>query len=237
MVTRSGETSPRQLPMFPLGTVLFPSLPLLLHVFEPRYRALVSDCLDSDHQFGVVLITRGSEVGGGDQRASVGTVAHIEGARPLPDGRWVLATRGLYRITVAQWLSDAPYPRAMVRNDPGGAWKVDSEGDHQSFSVSGESTTLREAWPSELTRAHAAVKRARALLSELGQGPAMPQDLALDADPVTAGWELCGIAPVSAYDAQRLLEVDDVVQRLHLLAVTMDGLSEDLTRLLSQSGS
>ena len=103
--------------MFPLGTVLFPELPLLLHVFEPRYRALVRDSLESDHEFGVVLITRGSEVGGGDQRASVGTVARIEGARPLPDGRWVLATRGRQRINVLRWLPEDPYPCAMVRTD------------------------------------------------------------------------------------------------------------------------
>ena len=58
------------LPMFPLGTVLLPGAVLPLHVFEPRYRQLVQDCLAGEPEFGVVLIERGSEVGGGDQRAT-----------------------------------------------------------------------------------------------------------------------------------------------------------------------
>ena len=65
------------LPMFPLGTVLFPSVFLPLHVFEPRYQELTRDCLAGDNEFGVVLIERGSEVGGGDARFDVGTVARI----------------------------------------------------------------------------------------------------------------------------------------------------------------
>src|SRR5439155_458702 len=63
------------LPMFPLGTVLFPFVVLPLHVFEPRYRALTRDCLAGSGEFGVVLIERGLEVGGGDERFPVGTVA------------------------------------------------------------------------------------------------------------------------------------------------------------------
>ena len=55
------------MPMFPLGTVLLPGGVLPLHVFEPRYRKMVTDCVESpDHEFGVVLIERGSEVGGGE---------------------------------------------------------------------------------------------------------------------------------------------------------------------------
>ena len=75
--------------MFPLGCVLFPSVVLPLHVFEPRYRTLVQTCLDDDREFGVVLIERGSEVGGDDVRTDVGTVARIVEAEQLPDGRWV----------------------------------------------------------------------------------------------------------------------------------------------------
>ena len=58
--------------MFPLGTVLFPHAPLPLHIFEPRYRALVQECIDGDGEFGVVLIERGFEVGGGDTRFGTG---------------------------------------------------------------------------------------------------------------------------------------------------------------------
>ena len=73
----SAET--RELAMFPLGSVLLPGMPLALRVFEPRYVELLSTVLgDTDREFGVVLIERGSEVGGGDVRFGAGTVARIE---------------------------------------------------------------------------------------------------------------------------------------------------------------
>ena len=100
--------------MFPLGAVLFPSMVLPLHVFEPRYRALTRDCLAGDRRFGVVLIERGSEVGGGDVRFSVGTAAQIVEAAELPDGRFALGTVGVQRVRVVSWLDDDPYPRAEV---------------------------------------------------------------------------------------------------------------------------
>ena len=100
--------------MFPLGTVLLPSALLPLHVFEPRYRALVRDCLAGDREFGVVLIERGSEVGGGDVRFDVGTRARIVEAAELDDGRWVLILVGDGPGPGATWLPDDPYPRAEV---------------------------------------------------------------------------------------------------------------------------
>jgi hypothetical protein len=106
------------MPMFPLGAVLVPSAGLPLHVFEPRYRALVRDCLAGDHEFGVVLIERGSEVGGEDVRTLVGTVARIVQSRELPDGRWAIAAVGVRRVRVMAWLPDAPYPLAEVADWP-----------------------------------------------------------------------------------------------------------------------
>ena len=63
MMNERSVAAPYRLPMFPLGSVLFPELGLPLRVFEPRYRQMVVDCLDTDRSFGVVLIERGSEVG------------------------------------------------------------------------------------------------------------------------------------------------------------------------------
>ena len=81
-------------PMFPLSAVLFPHASMPLHVFEPRYRALMRDCLAGDARFGIVLIERGSEVGGGDERSALGTRGVITEAVELPDGRWVLEIEG-----------------------------------------------------------------------------------------------------------------------------------------------
>ena len=85
--------------MFPLGSVLLPGGLLPLHVFEPRYRDMIRDCLRSDDEpeFGQVLITHGWETGGGDDRALVGTVARmmqVENGIPLPAGETVMLERG-----------------------------------------------------------------------------------------------------------------------------------------------
>ena len=98
----------RRLPMFPLGTVLYPYAMLPLHVFETRYRIMVRECLRTDQEFGVVLIERGSEVGGGDVRFDTGTIARIVQAAELPDGRYALASVGTKRIRVERWLPDDP---------------------------------------------------------------------------------------------------------------------------------
>src|SRR5437773_454261 len=100
--------------MFPLGTVVFPHAVLPLHVFEPRYRAMMRDVLAGDQEFGVVLIERGSEVGGGDVRFGVGTLAHIVQSSELSDGRFALAAVGVQRFRVERWLPDDPYPRAEI---------------------------------------------------------------------------------------------------------------------------
>ena len=108
----------RELAMFPLGSVLFPGMPLPLRVFEPRYVAMVSSVLrETEHEFGVVLIERGSEVGGGDVRFGVGTVARIVSVEQTADSIMLLST-GTARFEVVRWLEDDPFPRAQVRELP-----------------------------------------------------------------------------------------------------------------------
>src|SRR4051794_33162530 len=103
------------MPMFPLGTVLLPGMVLPLHVFEPRYQQLVRDCLDATpHEFGVVLINRGSEVGGGDTRADVGVVAEMLQVVALEGSRFALVAGGTPRGRVLEWLARHPHPRARA---------------------------------------------------------------------------------------------------------------------------
>ena len=109
------------MPMFPLGTVLLPGVVLPLHVFEPRYQQLVRDCLETPtHEFGVALIDRGSEVGGGDTRSDVGVVAMMLQVAAMDGGRFAVVTVGTRRIRVLEWLDDDPYPRAEVEEWPDG---------------------------------------------------------------------------------------------------------------------
>ena len=108
----------RELAMFPLGSVLFPGMPLPLRVFEPRYVAMLASVLgEAEHEFGVVLIERGSEVGGGDVRFGVGTVARIVSVEQTAGSIALLAT-GAARFEVVRSLQDDPYPRAQLRELP-----------------------------------------------------------------------------------------------------------------------
>lgn len=98
--------------MFPLQSVLLPGEPLPLRIFEPRYVALVRDVMAADHTFGVVLIARGREVGGGDVRHDVGTAARVMDCESLGADRFSLRCEGAHRIRITRWLDDDPYPRA-----------------------------------------------------------------------------------------------------------------------------
>lgn len=105
-------------PMFPLESVRLPGEDLPLRIFEPRYSALVRDCLAGDRVFGVVLIAAGREVGGGEARCDVGSLAHIVSADEHGEGRYRIACEMRERIRVQQWHDDDPYPRATIEPWP-----------------------------------------------------------------------------------------------------------------------
>jgi uncharacterized protein len=183
--------------MFPLGTVLFPTVVLPLHVFEPRYRALMRDCLAGGREFGVVLIERGSEVGGGDVRTGVGCVARIVEAAELDDGRWAVVAAGHRRIRVVRWLPDDPYPIAEVED-----W---------------DDAPARPGLEERLAAAVADLRRVLALAAELGR-PAAPATVELSPDPAVASWQAAAVAPFGPVDHQRLLASEGPDDRVDLLA-------------------
>jgi Lon protease-like protein len=193
--------------MFPLGTVLLPHMVLPLHVFEPRYRALMRAVLDGTGEFGVVLISHGHEVGGGDQRYAVGTVARVIQAEELDDGRWLTMTVGTHRFAVERWLPDDPYPRAEVRELPE---------DRATPPV----VALRDTLAPRL-------RRVLALQRELGD-PGVSPTVELSDDPDVACWQLAVLAPLTAHDAQRVLTADGCEPRLRLL----DGLLREAEETL-----
>jgi Lon protease-like protein len=192
-----------RLAMFPLGTVLVPHGVLPLHVFEPRYRVLMFDCLRSTREFGVVLIERGSEVGGDDQRFAVATVARIEAATELDDGRWVLVAVGTRRVEVVEWLPDDPYPLALVDDRPELPWPGGAGG-----AGAGDA----------LTAARAVVRRTLELAAQAGD-PVALGPFEWSEDPEVAAWQLVAVAPLGSLDKQRLLAIDDPGERLLQLTV------------------
>ena len=199
--------------MFPLGTVLFPYATLPLHVFEPRYRALVRDCLARDApEFGVVLIERGSEVGGGDVRFGTGTVARIVEAAELPDGRWVLVTIGTRRIRVLDWLAEEPYPRAdmsEIAEAPAGPGAGAARDEVERL-----------------------LRRVLALAAEAGDDAA-PATAELEADPSIATWQAAALAPIGPVDAQRVLETESLEDCLGMLRVLLEDQASVLAHRLS----
>jgi uncharacterized protein len=192
--------------MFPLGSVLFPHMLLPLHVFEPRYRALMHDVLAGDREFGVVLISRGHEVGGEDQRTSVGTVARVLQAEELDDGRFVTVAVGTRRLRVERWLPDAPYPRAQVR---------DLEDEDDDVPVLDELVAVVEP----------RVRRLLGMQAELGESGA-PATIDFDPDPFVACWQLAVVAPLTPLDAQLVLDTTACEDRLLLLDDLLAGLEE-----------
>ena len=181
------------LPMFPLGNVLFPHMPLRLRVFEQRYLVMLTKLLNAnDLRFGVVLIERGHEVGGGDQRFGIGTIAEVL-QLSAGEGFVNLAARGAERLEVIDWLDDAPHPRAEVRVLPDLVWDAGLQ-------------SLRD-------RADHVVRKTLAVASEFAEN-VWPPNIELLDDPVEASWQLAGIAPLGAIDQLALLRCPTIEELL-----------------------
>ena len=193
--------------MFPLGTVLLPGVILPLHVFEPRYQQLVRDCLDApQREFGVVLIDRGSEVGGGETRANVGVVATLLQVAALDGGRFAVIAVGTRRIRVTQWLPDAPYPRADVEDWP------DDAADLSSGRIA---TTAGRA------------RRCAGLAVEMGDRSNVP-DGELTGDPTADSFLLAAISPFGPVDQYATLCAADPAARLDLVDRLLDDVEAGL---------
>jgi Lon protease-like protein len=192
------------LPMFPLGSPLLPGMVLPLHIFEDRYRALVRACLAGDRRFGVAMIERGSEVGGGDIRAMAGTVAEIVQAEEAPDGRWAVVAVGTERIRVTGWLPDDPYPQAEVE-----PWPDVPVAD-------GDVEALRTRYQDQV----AVLRRLLAMVVELGaEGSPMVE---LSEDPGLGSFQIAVLAPFGALDRHRVLTAPGPAERIDLLAELLE---------------
>ncbi len=209
------------LPMFPLSNVTFPGGTLSLHVFEQRYLALVAECLGGAGEFGVVLISRGSEVGGGDERVDLGTLVRIVRVATPGEGRLFVEARGLHRIAVEAWLDDDPFPRALVVDEPSSRSESESEGEGEDGA---------------LAVATSAVLRLRSLVSELGTTPLPVAGATPAGEPVERSWQLCDLAPLGALDRQHLLAASGVAERMTLLAELCRAMADDVVALLARGG-
>ena len=184
-----------RLPMFPLGSVIFPYSAVPLRVFEPRYLTLLDSVSEGSGEFGSVLIERGFEVGGGDQRFTIGTRVRIVGASDLEEGHKAIVVAGTERIRILEWLEDDPNPWAVVESIPDVA---------ERFDVS-----------ELIDTASARLRPVMALASELGADTS-DLDLTVSEDPVAASFQIAALAPVTPLDSYEMLAADSIDERLEL---------------------
>lgn len=108
-----------ELPLFPLNTVLFPGMPLTLHIFEERYQTMITQCLDDQRPFGVVLIKEGVEaLGPLAEPHAIGCTAEIAQVQSLEDGRMNILAVGRERFQIVSLHDDRPYLRGTVETFP-----------------------------------------------------------------------------------------------------------------------
>jgi Lon protease-like protein len=202
----------RDLPLFPLNIVLFPRMPLPLHVFEPRYREMVANCLRDEIGFGVVLIKAGDEVGGPAEPHSVGTVARIVDVRKLPDGRMNLITMGVVRFRIIQTHSEHAYMSGDVER-----WE-DEMGD-------------LKALPRVTRVAHQLFVEYMADLLELANSEIGSKQLVAPLDPQVLSYTIASSLQISNEEKQALLEMDTVEARLRQQITFLEREREILRRV------
>lgn len=93
-----------ELPVFPLAIVLFPGVPLPLHIFEPRYRQMLSDIRDSNNLFGLSYFDASNSDKEIPPAGTIGCVAEVTEAQPLPDGRSNILTVGIIRYRIEEYV-------------------------------------------------------------------------------------------------------------------------------------
>lgn len=204
-----------RLPYFPLHTVLFPHLPLPLHIFEERYRAMTRDILADgspfEGRFVVSMITDGPEVGGSASARGVGTICEVRSAEELPDGRWVLLAVGVARAGLGEVDRSGAY--ALVDAEP-------------LEEVIGErADDLLPAVQAALDGYMATVKRFVAHAASVAHDSQEITDVAasldqvlkpirLPEDPAAASYAVGGVLQIELTRKQQLLELPDAASRL-----------------------
>lgn len=203
------------MPMFPLGSVLMPAMPLPLRIFEPRYLKLLGDLMASENpEFGVVLIERGDEVGGGEKRMTLGTIASVINIGTTQEF-YGLESVGTQRFRVTSWLPDDPYPLAVIELVPDLVWD----------------DTLLDSKNQLETK----VRQLLAFASEFANLQ-FGASTELSDDPMEACWQLAGILPIGELDQMDLLSsasAEELISRTFEIVTTAD---QTLRDIMAQQG-
>jgi Lon protease-like protein len=193
-----------RLPLFPLDVVLFPGTVLPLHIFEPRYRQLLADCLAGDRRFGLVPPGSG---GGAPPTGVVGSIALIRAAQPLPEGRSNIVVGGEGRFMLRRYLAeDTPYAVGLVDPFEDDVAEAEDAGEHVP----------------ELRRLG---DRCADALHRLTDGPGRPE---WAADAGTLTFQLASLLEVDLAFRQRFLGIRSAWERARLLLEILPPVIADL---------
>lgn len=185
--------------MFPLGTVVFPGMSVPLHVFEDRYRMLVSHLLTvtdpAERIFGTVAIREGYEVGdhGAQSVYRMGCILQLTEVERHGDGSFDIVAVARERMMLEEMQRGVDFPQGVVAAVPEPAVDVPTE---------------------VLDRARSTFTAFRAAMTEL-QGD--PFSGTLPRDPGFLSWTLAALTPLPLAERQSLLEADDATERLVLV--------------------
>jgi len=187
-----------ELPLFPLPVVLFPGVPLPLHIFEPRYRQMLQDVSVSNRLFGVSYFDSSASDKEHPMVGHVGCVAEVTETQALPDGRSNILTVGLIRYRVENYLERGdPYLVAQVN------YFEDEEEDGELVNQS--SRSVAEAF-SRIARAVKIINDERATLPDIS-----------DTDPQRLSFLVAAAMEIDADVKQELLELRSTSERLRRL--------------------
>jgi Lon protease-like protein len=188
------------MPLFPLHTVLFPHALVQLHVFEPRYRELVRDCLAEDRAFGIVLIRSGTESGDHAEPYLVGTAVRIKQVHTYADGRMDIQVQGERRFRIRE--IDEARPYLMGRVEP--VIEHPIEDNVESEGVISDARKEFEAFiQRQFSRQDFAVQ------------------VVFPPDPVALSFTIANLLQMENLEKQRLLETTDTLDRLRDLLPIM----------------
>jgi ATP-dependent Lon protease len=189
----------RELPLFPLPVVLFPGVPLPLHIFEPRYRQMIADIRVGDNLFGLSYFDQSAQAV--EERppvGHVGCVAEVTEVQPLPDGRFNILTIGLIRYQIESYLERGdPYLLAQV----------------SFFEDEDEAEELLKRRAQEVTEIFLRIARAvRILNDERAALPELPET-----EPERLSFLIAAAVDLEAQVKQELLELRSTAERLERL--------------------
>jgi Lon protease-like protein len=196
---------PFRLPIFPLSVVLFPGIPLPLHIFEPRYRRMLADCLETDRRFGITPVASSDTPAAG----AVGCVAEVRVNQELPDGRSNIVVVGHSRFVVSRLLDESlPYLVADVQT---------FEDDEDSEPSADQTEALRQLFTHYF-----------ASLRELND--TMPEEPALPDDALSLSFQVAGGIECDLGVKQRLLAERSTARRVNALVMLLPVLTSAVER-------